>query len=55
MPGPYHFAVVIPSMTWNPQGYQQHEVVVALSENWQDDQEQPLCRLWKVTGGAYEY
>ena len=57
MPGPYHFALVKPSMkqTKNRDGHYQHEVVVALSENWQDEQQQPLCRLWSVTGGAYEY
>ena len=55
MPGPYHFALAKPSMKWMRGGHQEHEVVVALSENWQDEEEQPLCRFFAVTGGAYEY
>ena len=59
MPGPHHLAMARPILKrWTERGedYFYHDILLALCENYHDEDRRPLWRLWNVQGGGcYPY
>ena len=58
MPGPYHIALAKPTIKQTKEGnneYYHQEIILGLSQNYQDSRQQTLWQFWSVKGGAYPY
>ena len=56
MPGPYHLALcrpVLRNCVENDEEYTYQEMLVAISENYRDSDQQPLWRFWQMTDGWF--